>query len=102
MESCSHLEAKVGEHFLGSVGRYMPSGCPSWGCFNLYLFIYSAAYLQREGSSIFVVACGILVVACGIWFPDQGLNPGPLHWACEVLAIRPPRKSLRSLDIGAR
>ena len=24
-----------------------------------------------------VVACKFLVVACGIFFPDQGLNPGP-------------------------
>ena len=43
MESCSNLEAKVREHFLGSVERYMPSGCPSWRCFNIYLFIYLAA-----------------------------------------------------------
>jgi len=27
-----------------------------------------------------------LVVACGIWFPDQELNPGPLHWERGVLA----------------
>ena len=25
-----------------------------------------------------------LVVACGIQFPDQGLNPGPLHWECGL------------------
>ena len=24
--------------------------------------------------------CQVLVAACGIWFPDQGLNPGPTHW----------------------
>ena len=27
-----------------------------------------------------VVACELLVVACGIYFPNQGLNPRPLHW----------------------
>ena len=27
-----------------------------------------------------VAAFRLLVVACGIWFPDQGSNPGPLHW----------------------
>ena len=23
-------------------------------------------------------------------FPDQGLNPNPLHWKCKVLTTRPP------------
>ena len=35
----------------------------------------------------------LLVVACGIVFPDQGLNPGSLHWECKVLATGPPGKS---------
>ena len=34
-----------------------------------------------------------LAVACGIQFPDQGLNPGPLHWERGVLATEPPEKS---------
>ena len=34
-----------------------------------------------------------LVVACEIWFPDQGSNPGPLHWERGVLATGPPGKS---------
>ena len=34
-----------------------------------------------------------LVVACGIWFPDQELNPGPLHWEHGVLATEPLGKS---------
>ncbi|XDB51726.1 hypothetical protein ABFV05_005342 [Capra hircus] len=37
-----------------------------------------------------VVACELLVVACGIWFPDQGLNLGPLNWECGVIATGPP------------
>ena len=32
-------------------------------------------------------------VYCGT-FPDQGLNLGPLHWECRVLATGPPGKSL--------
>ena len=32
--------------------------------------------------------------ACGIQFPDQGLNPGPLHWEHRVLSTAPPGKSL--------
>ena len=34
-----------------------------------------------------------LVGACGIQFPDQGANPGPLHWEHGVLATGPPGKS---------
>ena len=37
---------------------------------------------------------GSLIVACGIWFPDQGLNLGPLHWECRVLATGSPGMSL--------
>ena len=33
--------------------------------------------------------------ACGIQFPDHRLNPGPLHWDCEVSsATGPPGKPL--------
>ena len=35
--------------------------------------------------------------ACGIQFPDQGLNPGPLHWELRVLTTVPPGKSLGQL-----
>ena len=67
------------------------------------------SYLSHAGSSIFAEACEILfyfsavghvgslvaarepsVVARGIWFPDQGWNPGFLHWKCGVLATGPP------------
>ena len=36
----------------------------------------------------------LLVAACGILFPDQGLNPGPLHWKCNVLTTEPSGKTL--------
>ena len=42
-----------------------------------------------------VVARKLLVVVCGIYLPDQGSNPGPLHWEHEVLATGPPGKSLK-------
>ena len=35
----------------------------------------------------------LLAVACGIWFPDQGLNPGPLPWEHGVLTAEPPGES---------
>ena len=34
-----------------------------------------------------------LSCTCGIQFPDQGLNPGPLHWERGVLATGSPGKS---------
>ena len=32
----------------------------------------------------------VLTAVCGLWFPEQGWNPGPLHWELEVLATGPP------------
>ena len=43
---------------------------------------------------VLVVACKLLVEASGIQFPDQGSDPGPLHWKCRVLPTVPPGKSL--------
>ena len=34
----------------------------------------------------------VSIVACGIYFPDQGSNPGPLHWERRVPASRPSRE----------
>ena len=42
--------------------------------FNIYL------------AAIFVGACELLVVAYGIYFLDQGLNPGLLHWRAWSLS----------------
>ena len=47
---------------------------------------------------VLVEECKLLVAAYGIKFPDQGLNPGALHWECRVLASGPPEKSL-SFDL---
>ena len=42
---------------------------------------------------LFIWLHWVLLAACGIYFPDQGSNPGPLHWECRVLANTPPRRS---------
>ena len=42
-----------------------------------------------------VAACKLLVTADGVQFPDQGSNPGLLHWERGVLATGPPWKPLR-------
>ena len=53
---------------------------PSSFLFLIFLFIYLFIWLHQ-----------VLVAACG--FPDQGSNPGPLHWECRVFATGPPGKS---------
>ena len=40
-----------------------------------------------------VAARELLVVVDQIWFLDQGLNLGPLHWEHRVLATWPPGES---------
>ena len=44
--------------------------------------------------NVFLWLCQVLVVACRIYFPKQGLNPGPLHWEGGIVATGPPGKSL--------
>ena len=46
-----------------------------------------------------VAACKLLVEAYGLLFPDQGCDPGPLHWEHEVLAPETPAKSLSAVLI---
>ena len=29
---------------------------------------------------VYIWLCWVLVAALGFYFPDQGSNPGPLHW----------------------
>ena len=47
---------------------------------------------------LFIWLCQVLVKSCGIYFPDQGLNPGPLHWELGVLDAGLPEKSLPPLN----
>ena len=47
---------------------------------------------QHSGS--LVVTCGLLVATGRIYFPDQELNLGLLHWECRVLATGPPGRLL--------
>ena len=48
--------------------------------------------------SMRTLSCGMwtsqLQHVCRIQFPDQGSNPGPLHWEHGVLPTGPPGKSL--------
>ena len=42
---------------------------------------------------LFIWLLPALAAACGIKFPDQGLNPGPLHREHRIPAAGPPGKS---------
>ena len=55
--------------------------------FVIYIDVFFKFYL-------FIWLLWVLVVAYGIQLPDQGWNPGPLHWELRVLATGPPEKSL--------
>ena len=55
--------------------------------YNLFFFLIWLHW-------VLVAACELLVAAYGIKFPDQGSNPGPMHWECRVLASRLLGKSL--------
>ena len=51
-------------------------------------------------SGSLAAACKLLVMSYGILFPDQGSNPGPLHWDHGILATQPPGKSLGVILLG--
>ena len=60
----------------------------------IYIFIWLCQILVATHRT-FSCAYELLVMACGIQFPDQALNPGPLHWELRGLATGPPGRSLQ-------
>ena len=77
---------------------YYIAHCPGW-----LNYIYTYIYIHTHKHTymcvyvyiyIYIWLLWILVVASGILFPNQGLNPGPLHWRHRVLATGPAGKSL--------
>ena len=63
------------------------------------LFSYKSQYILYflKNIYLFIWLSWVLVAACGIYFPDEGSNPGPLHWEHGVLTAGPPRKSQESI-----
>ena len=63
------------------------------------IFFFSKTFLCNSPESqlrhvgYLVVAYELSVATCRIQFPDQGLNPGPWQWRCQVLTARPPGSS---------
>ena len=83
----------------------------SFFLFNIHLFIYLGCTGSQLWQACSFVAARCLLScstwapqlwhansqlqhACGIQFPDQGLNPGPLHQEHGVLTTAPPEKFL--------
>ena len=66
--------------------------------FSFFFFFKLFIYLPALRLSCGTLA--LLVVACGVWFPDQGLNPGPLNWECRVLTTGLPVKSWKLPPTG--
>ena len=79
--------------------------------FVKYLFIYLSVlglscHTQDLWSSLWhwsslvaasrIFSSGVQTLNCSLWdlVPWWGLNPGLLHWECEVLATGPPRKPM--------
>ena len=60
---------------------------------KMYISLATSSLTQLWHLGSFVAAFELLVTAHGIQFPDQGWNPGPLHWELRVLATGPPGKS---------
>ena len=59
---------------------------------SIYVSGCTGSELWQTGSS--VVTLEFLVMPCGIQLPDQGLNPGALHWEQRVPTTGPQGKSL--------
>ena len=77
------------------ITKHPPFWLTGYCCFcfcNIHLFSCAGSQSRHMGSSIFIVACGLL--SCGMWdlAPDQGSYF--LHWECVVLATGPLRKTL--------
>ena len=62
-----------------------------------FFFFFFTKKLPRKPQNLFTWLHWILVAVHGIWFSDQALNPGLLHWEPWVLVTGLPRKSQREL-----
>ena len=79
-KTCISLIASQAEHVFISVLFLLFIYLFICKCLFIYLFLCPG--LSRSMQDL-------LVAACGIKFPDQGSNPGPLHWKSGVLATGP-------------
>ena len=61
---------------------------------TLFFFLIRLHWVLVGTCRIFTAACWIF--SCSLWDPASwpGIEPGPLHWECRVLATGSPGKSL--------
>ena len=85
----------TGREKMGFKGLQGSLSCSGFPLYVLFFFLIYLAVLGLSCSMQDLFSCGMgtLSSACGIQFPDQALNPGPLHWERGVLATGPPGKS---------
>ena len=84
------LPDRAEQYLLHSVDTVLPT-------VRFFFNIYLTGCTGYQGQDLFfcfflVAASELLVVTCGIQFPDQGLNPGPVHQEREALTTGPPGK----------
>ena len=71
-------------------------------CFNIYLFglpqvlVVTRRIFDLHRGMQDLLSCSKQTLSLGIWdlVPWPGIEPGSLHWECEVLATGPPGNSL--------
>ena len=102
MCACVHVCVCTCAHTCLCLGKFLQP--TSLIFFNIYLFVWLCQVLvvTHRIFDIWHVGClavesEVLVGACGIQFPDQGSNPGPLHWEYRVLTTAAPAKSQKWL-----
>ena len=95
-------------HSSKQPGRLFKCSYQGWSFFFFFFLIFIVIYLAVPGLSCgmwylwsslwhagsLVAACKLSAAACGIWLPNQGSNPGPLHWERRVIASGPLGKFL--------
>ena len=83
-----------GEESLFHLLHWQVDSLPLHHLGNPYSIYICIIYMCVAAPGLMLRLVGSLVVAVsGILFPDQGWNPGPLHWELGVLAPGPPGKS---------
>ena len=63
---------------------------------TLYMFFWTMLFTNFN----FLIKKNFYFFSCSMQdlVPEQGSNPGPLHWECAILATGPPGKSLEIIS----
>ena len=80
--------------WLKMIIRNLPNVPKYWFLLKKKKFVEDSWFTVLKKIHLFIWLCQVFIAACGIWFPDQGLTLGPVHWEFRVLVTGPPGKSL--------